>query len=119
MISRQSFDGDARYYMRIGGTGVLATRIRGFHSIGEFPDFIYFGGNSEMRGYDYLQFVGQHVVFAHAELRFPIIQAALTPCGVIGAVRGALFAATGGGGGSGESARFATSSCEPLPPLDV
>ena len=30
-------------------------RIRGFKSIGEFPDFIYFGGNSEMRGYDYLR----------------------------------------------------------------
>ena len=27
-------------------TGVLATRIRGFKSIGDFPDFQYFGGNS-------------------------------------------------------------------------
>ena len=49
-LSRQTFDADARHYLRLGGSGVLATRIRGFKSIGDFPDFIYFGGNSEMRG---------------------------------------------------------------------
>ena len=78
-------------------SGVLATRIRGFKSIGDFPDFIYFGGNSEMRGYDYLQFAGQNVVFANAELRFPLIEAALTPIGVIGGIRGVFFADIGGG----------------------
>ena len=41
-------------------SGLLATRIRGFKSTGDFPDFHYFGGNSELRGYDYLQFVGQN-----------------------------------------------------------
>ncbi|MEO8258106.1 MAG: hypothetical protein ABI868_12240 [Acidobacteriota bacterium] len=96
-LSRQSFDGDARHYMRIGTSGLLATRIRGFKSIGEFPDFIYFGGNSEMRGYDYLEFAGQNVVFANAELRFPLIEAALTPVGVIGGIRGVFFANIGGG----------------------
>ena len=50
-----------------------------------------------MRGYDYLQFVGQNVVFANAELRFPIIEAALTPIGVIGGIRGVFFANIGGG----------------------
>ncbi len=96
-LSRQSFDGDARHYLRIGTSGLLATRIRGFKSIGDFPDFIYFGGNSEMRGYDYLQFAGQNVVFANAELRFPLIEAALTPVGVIGGIRGVFFANVGGG----------------------
>ena len=91
------FDGDARHYLRIGTSGLLATRIRGFKSIGDFPDFIYFGGNSEMRGYDYLQFAGQNVVFANAELRFPLIEAALTPIGVIGGIRGVFFANIGGG----------------------
>ena len=50
-----------------------------------------------MRGYDYLQFVGQNVVFANAELRFPLIEAALTPIGVIGGMRGVFFADIGGG----------------------
>ena len=49
---------------------------------------MYFGGNSEMRGYDYLPFVGQNVVFANAELRFPLIEAMLTPIGVLGGIRG-------------------------------
>ena len=50
-----------------------------------------------LRGYDYLQFAGQNVVFANAELRFPLIEAALTPIGVIGGVRGVFFANIGGG----------------------
>jgi len=96
-LSRQSFDADVRHYLRIGTSGLLATRVRGFKSIGDYPDFIYFGGNSEMRGYDYLQFAGQNVVFANAELRFPLIEAALTPIGVIGGIRGVFFANIGGG----------------------
>ena len=30
-----------------------------YKSWGENPGFLYFGGNSELRGYDYLSFVGQ------------------------------------------------------------
>jgi outer membrane protein assembly factor BamA len=96
LLSRRTLDGDARYYQRIGATGLLATRIRGFKSFGDFPDFQYFGGNSELRGYDYLQFAGSNVMFANAELRFPLIEAALTPIGVIGGVRGVFFAGIGG-----------------------
>jgi hypothetical protein len=96
-LSRQTFDLDARYYQRLATSGVLALRIRGFKSIGASPDFLYFGGNSEMRGYDYLSFVGQNAVFANAELRFPVIEAALTPIGVIGGIRGVFFANVGGG----------------------
>ena len=97
LLSRQTFSADARHYLRIGTNGVLATRIDGFKSIGSYPDFQYFGGNSEMRGYDYLSFVGQNVLFANAELRFPIIEAALTPIGVVGGVRGVFFADFGAG----------------------
>src|SRR6185503_17839835 len=96
LLSRQTFDGDIRHYLRIGGNGVFATRLRGFKSIGDFPDFQYFGGNSELRGYDFLEFAGQNVVFANAELRFPLIEAALTPIGVIGGIRGVFFAGMGG-----------------------
>ena len=96
LLSRRTLDGDARYYQRLGSTGLLATRIRGFKSFGDFPDFQYFGGNSELRGYDYLQFAGQNIVFANAELRFPLIEAALTPIGVIGGIRGVFFAGIGG-----------------------
>jgi outer membrane protein assembly factor BamA len=111
-LSRQTFDLDARYYQRLASTGVLALRLRGFKSIGSSPDFLYFGGNSEMRGYDYLEFVGQNAVFANAELRFPIIEAALTPFGVIGGIRGVFFGNMGGGWFNGRGFTFATSKTE-------
>jgi outer membrane protein assembly factor BamA len=115
MLSRQTFEADARYYQRLASSGVLALRFRGFKSTGEFPDYMYFGGNSEMRGYDYLEFIGQNVVFANAELRFPIIEAALTPIGVIGGIRGVFFANIGGGWFNNRGFKFATSSEESIP----
>ena len=60
-LSRQTVDVDARFYQRIGSSGLLALRAKGFRSWGDAPDFLYFGGNSEMRGYDYLSFLGQQV----------------------------------------------------------
>ena len=116
-LSRQTVDGDARYYQRLATTGVFAMRVRGFKSIGSSPDFLYFGGNSEMRGYDYLSFVGHNAVFANAEIRFPIIEAALTPIGVIGGIRGVLFANVGGGWFNSQPFTFATSSAETVTPL--
>jgi hypothetical protein len=111
-LSRQTLDVDARYYQRMATTGVLAMRVRGFKSTGTSPDFLYFGGNSEMRGYNYLEFVGQNVAFANAELRFPIIEAALTPAGVLGSVRGVFFANIGAGWFNNQGFQFATSSDE-------
>jgi hypothetical protein len=96
LLSRRTFDADLRHYTRIGSTGLLATRFHGFRSRGDFPNFQYFGGNGDLRGYDYLQFVGQNMLQFNAELRFPLIEAALTPIGVIGGIRGVLFAGAGG-----------------------
>jgi WD40-like Beta Propeller Repeat len=101
LMSRQTVDLDARYYMRLGTNGVLAFRGRGFKSWGEFPGYLYFGGNSEMRGYEYLEFLGNKAFFVDAELRFPLIEAALTPIGVIGGLRGVAFFNFGGSGFEG------------------
>ncbi len=101
-LSRQTIEADARYYMRIGTTGVLALRARGFNSWGDFPDFLYFGGNSEMRGYEYLEFLGHKAMFANAELRFPLIEAMLTPLGVMGGIRGVFFFNVGAAGLRGQ-----------------
>ena len=76
--------------------GLLALRARGFKSWGENPDYTYFGGNSELRGYEYLSFIGQNAFFTNAELRFPLIDAMATPIGVLGGVRATLFAGLGG-----------------------
>ncbi|MGE3273707.1 MAG: hypothetical protein AB7O67_01255 [Vicinamibacterales bacterium] len=95
-LSRQSVDVDARKYYRLAGSGLLALRARGFKSWGDNPDYIYFGGNSEMRGYDYLSFVGQDSFYLNAELRFPLIDAMATPIGILGGIRGAFFFNLGG-----------------------
>jgi WD40-like Beta Propeller Repeat len=94
-ISRQTFDIDARKYLRLASNGVLAFRFRGFNSWGDFPNYLYTGGNSELRGYDYLEFIGNKSFFGDVELRFPLIEAALTPLGVIGGVRAVAFANLG------------------------
>ena len=75
-LSRQTIDFDARYYLRIAENGVLAFRGRAFNSWGDFPDFIFFGGQSEMRGYEYLHFLGHKAVSRQrGELRFPLVEA--------------------------------------------
>ncbi|MGE5812944.1 MAG: BamA/TamA family outer membrane protein, partial [Acidobacteriota bacterium] len=111
-LSRQTADLDARYYMRIGTTGLLALRGRGFKSWGDYPDFLYFGGNSEMRGYEYLEFLGHSVGFANAELRFPLIEAMATPIGVMGGIRGVFFFDIGGAALKGQPFTFATNQSD-------
>src|SRR5207237_6586154 len=122
-------DFEAKHYLRLGGSGLLATRFKGFKSFGDYPDFWYFGGNYDLRGYDYLEFSGQNAVVANAELRFPLIEAALTPIGVIGGIRGVFFAGIGGawvnnqpsadtrctGSGGLQVATHNTVTCRPVP----
>jgi hypothetical protein len=97
-LSRRTLDLDARHYTRLVANGVLAFRFKGFKSWGRNPDFTYFGGNSELRGYEYLQFIGHQAFFANAELRFPLIEAMLTPLGVLGGLRGIFFVNMGAAG---------------------
>ncbi|HVL67574.1 MAG TPA: hypothetical protein VM364_09950 [Vicinamibacterales bacterium] len=116
-LSRQTAEVDARYYMRLATNGVLAFRARGFKSWGEFPGYLYFGGNSELRGYDYLEFLGNKAFFTNAELRFPIIEAALTPMGVVGGLRGVFFANFGAAGFEGLPMKVWTSDDVVVTPL--
>ena len=116
-LSRQTLDGDARFYQRIGGSGLLALRARGFRSWGAAPDFLYFGGNSEMRGYDYLSFLGSQAAFFNAELRFPLIHAMLTPVGVMGGIRGVFFANMGGGSFQGQPFKWLSRNSESYTPI--
>jgi WD40 repeat protein len=109
-LSRQTLDGDARKYFRLGATGLLALRARGFKSWGTAPDYTYFGGNSELRGYEYLEFIGQNAFFTNAELRFPLIDAMATPIGVLGGVRATLFAGLGGASFEGTPFKVLTRS---------
>jgi hypothetical protein len=108
-LSRQTVDVDARRYFRLGGSGLFAVRARGYRSWGANPGFYYFGGNSEMRGYDYLSFVGQDAFHMNAELRFPLIEAMATPIGILGGIRGTFFANVGGASFPNTGFKFYTS----------
>lgn len=95
-LNRQTLDGDVRKYFRLGGSGLVALRARGFKSWGDNPGYFFFGGNSEMRGYQFLEFLGQNAYHMNAEMRLPLIHAMATPIGILGGVRGTLFANLGG-----------------------
>lgn len=108
-LSRQTMEGDVRKYFKIGQGTVFAVRGRGFKSMGENPAIFFFGGNMELRGYPYLSIVGNEGFFANAELRIPIIDVMKTPLGILGPVRGTLFAGIGGARFKGDNYKFGTS----------
>ena len=116
-LSQQTAQADLRYYLRLGGTGLLALRGVAYKSWGDFPSFYFFGGNNELRGYQYLEFVGNEAFHANAELRFPLIQAMATPIGVLGGVRGQFFFNIGGARFSGQPFQATTSADEIFRPI--
>jgi Tol biopolymer transport system component len=108
-LSRNTIEGDVRKYFGLGTGSVFALRARGYKSTGENPGIFWFGGNMELRGYDYLSIVGTEGWFANAEFRFPIIDVMKTPIGILGPVRGTLFAGIGGARFKGDDFQFGTS----------
>lgn len=109
MLQRQTFEADARKYLRLGPTSaLLALRARAFYSSGERPDYTYFGGNMEMRGFPYVSFSGNRGFHANAELRLPLVHLAATPIGIIGPLRGTAFFNIGGARFDGQDYRFST-----------
>jgi hypothetical protein len=108
-IDRRTVEVDARKYLQLFGDVLLASRFRGFLSAGKDPAIFYFGGNMELRGFPYLSLVGHEGFHANLELRLPLIHLMATPLGVLGPVRGTLFAGMGGARFKGQSFKFATS----------
>jgi hypothetical protein len=108
-LQRQTVDADLRKYLRLGPTSaLLALRAKGFYSTGDNPDYFYFGGNMEMRGYPYYGFVGNQGFFANAEFRTPLINLAATPIGIIGPLRGTVYIGIAGAKLKGQDYKFST-----------
>ncbi len=116
-LSWQAVDLDLRKYFKIGSSGLLAVRGRGYRSWGQNPSFTYYGGNADMRGYDYLEFVGQNSIYGNAELRLPLINAMATPIGVLGGVRGVAFFNVGGAWWNNTGFKFSTRASEVTAPV--
>jgi hypothetical protein len=108
-LQRTTVDADLRKYLRLGGSSaLLAFRARGFYSTGDNPDYFYFGGNMELRGFPYLGLAGNQGFFANAEFRTPIIHIAATPIGILGPLRGTMFIGMGGAKFKGQEYSFST-----------
>jgi outer membrane protein assembly factor BamA len=114
-LSRHTADVDARYYMRT--LPMVCWRSGRADSRAGNSRLSYFGGNSELRGYEYLEFLGNKGFFANAELRFPLIEAALTPIGVVGGLRGIAFVNLGASGYDGVPMKVWSSKAIQYQPL--
>jgi hypothetical protein len=91
-----TLEGDFRKYLRLDNNTLLAFRLSGFYSGGKNALLFWSGGNNTFRGYDFRSLVGNKGFCFNAELRFPLVHAALTPIGVIGPLRGVFFFDFGG-----------------------
>ncbi|HEY5609829.1 MAG TPA: BamA/TamA family outer membrane protein, partial [Thermoanaerobaculia bacterium] len=87
---------DARQYYQLSSRSLLAARVYGAMSEGNFPSLHYFGGLNTLRGYDFRTFVGDRAMFANFEFRFPLIDVLATPFLQLRNIRGSLFLDVGG-----------------------
>jgi outer membrane protein assembly factor BamA len=109
LLSRYTLSADLRKYIRFGSTDtLLAFRFYGFYGRGDNPAIQYFGGNNELRGYPYYSFTGNQGFYGNAELRFPLVNLAATPIGLLGPVRGTFFFNIGGAHYKDQPYNFAT-----------
>ena len=116
MLQWQTVDVEARKYLKMGSSGLLAMRGRMFRSWGKQSGFTYFGGNADLHGYEYLQFTGQNAVYGNVQLRFPLIEAMATPIGVLGGVRGMFFFDVGGAWWDNSGYKFWTNASQTYTP---
>ena len=83
---------DARRYMRLGSSSLLALRATAIANTSANGKFIVIGGNDTLRGYPYGSQVGNEVLYSSAELRFPLIENIVLPGNMaLGSIRGLAF----------------------------
>jgi len=89
-------EADLRKYIKLDRQTLLAFRFLGTTSSGKNAPFFWTGGNNTIRSIRYSGLTGTNMFWLNAELRFPLIQVAATPIGLIGPVRGVFFFDVGG-----------------------
>jgi outer membrane protein assembly factor BamA len=95
-LDAYELEGDIRKYVRISNSSLLAFRAVGYKSGGPNALLYWTGGNNTIRSAEFLRLVGNNMFLFNAEFRFPIIQVALTPIGLIGPINGTFFFDFGG-----------------------
>ncbi len=83
---------DARSYRRLGSSSLLALRAAGVTNKNPNGKYILIGGDDTLRGYRYGAQAGNQMIYASAEIRFPLIENIALPGNFhLGAIRGLGF----------------------------
>ena len=108
-LSRQTFDGDARYYQRLATSGVLALRFRGFKSIGRSPTTSTSAATPKCAATTTCSSSARTSSSPTPSCASRSSKPRSRRFGVIGGVRGVFFANMGGGWFNDQGFKFATS----------
>jgi hypothetical protein len=98
---------DLRRYFKISRRSLIAIRLFGARSTGNFPNVYYFGGLDTLRGLDFREQIGNTVGYANFEYRFPLIDILSTPILTFRDIRGQIFLDVGGAALKDQSFQFA------------
>jgi len=97
---------DIRHYFKITERSLIAVRLFGAHSTGNFPNIYYFGGLDTLRGLDFREQIGNTVGYANFEYRFPLVDVLQLPIGAFRNIRGQVFVDVGGAALKDQRFRF-------------
>ena len=101
---------DLRHYFKITERSLVAVRLFGARSTGNFPNVYYFGGLDTLRGLDFREQIGNTIAYANFEFRFPLIDLLAFPFGGFTNIRGHFFVDVGGAALKDQKFRFWDSS---------
>ncbi|MEP6802291.1 MAG: hypothetical protein ABJC07_10160 [Acidobacteriota bacterium] len=97
---------DLRHYFKITERSLIAIRLFGARSTGNFPNVYYFGGLDTLRGLDFREQIGNTIGYGNIEFRFPLIDLLAFPFGGFGNIRGRFFIDVGGAALKDQKFRF-------------
>ncbi len=97
---------DIRHYFKITARSLIAVRLFGARSTGNFPNVYYFGGLDTLRGLDFREQIGNTIAYANFEYRFPLIDFLAFPFGGFRNIRGHFFIDVGGAALKDQKFRF-------------
>ena len=97
---------DIRRYFKITERSLIAMRLFGAYSTGNFPNIYYFGGLDTLRGLDFREQIGNKVGYANFEFRFPLVDVLQLPIGAFRNIRGQVFLDVGGAALQDQKFRF-------------
>jgi hypothetical protein len=97
---------DLRRYFKVSRRSLIAIRLFGARSTGNFPNVYYFGGLDTLRGLDFREQIGNTVGYANFEYRFPLIDVLSTPILTFRDIRGQVFLDVGGAALKDQSFQF-------------